>query len=71
MYHLRSLDTGELIRGGLYTGQFQRQRGNIWLIERVFTSRVRCGVLEYFVKWMWFGLQWKEWIQANSITNMY
>ncbi len=54
MYHLRSLDTGELIRGGLYgyAGQLQRQRGNIWLIEHVFTSRVRRGVREYFVKWM-------------------
>ncbi len=71
MYHLRSLDTGELIKGGLYAGQLQRQRGNIWLIERVFTSRVRRGVREYFVKWMWFGPQWNEWIRADSITNAY
>ncbi len=71
MFHLRLLDTGELIKGGLYAEQLQRQRGNIFLIERVFMHRVRRGVPWIFVKWMWFGPRWNEWIREDSVVRAY
>lgn len=71
MYYLRSLDTGEMIEGGFYAQELQRQRGNVYKIERVIRRRVRRGVREMYVKWKDFGPQWNEWIPETDIVATY
>ncbi len=71
MYHLRSLDTGEMIEGGFYAQELQRQRGNVYKIERVLRRRVRRGVREIYVKWKNFGPQWNEWIPEANVVAVY
>lgn len=72
MYHLRSLDTGDLIEGGFYANELQRQRGDVYKIERVFPGvRRRNGVREVKVRWKYFGPQHDEWIREDSIVRAY
>lgn len=71
MYYLRSVDTQELIRGGFYANELQRQRGDIYKIERIIRRRVRNGVREIFVKWKYFSPQWNEWIPEENIVNIF
>lgn len=71
MYYLRSLDTGELIQGGFYANELQRQRGDVYKIERVIRRRTRRGVREVFVKWKYFSDQWNEWIPEADIVQVY
>ena len=71
MFYLRSLDTGEMIEGGFYAQELQRQRGNVYKIESVLRRRVRRGVREIYVKWKDFGPQWNEWIREDSVVDVY
>jgi hypothetical protein len=71
LYYLKSLDTGEVLRGGLYANELQRQRGNVFKIQRVHKERVRQGVRELFVKWKDFGPRHNEWIRADSVVGVY
>lgn len=71
MYYLRSLDTGEMIQGGFYANELQRQRGDVYKIERVLGRRTRRGVREVHVKWKYFGDQWNEWIPETEIVEVY
>ncbi len=71
MYYLRSLDTGEFIDGGFYAQELQRQRGNVYKIERVIRRRTRRGIREIFVKWKYFGPQWNEWIPETNVVAVY
>ena len=71
MYHLRSLDTGEMIEGGFYAQELQHQRGNVYKIESVLNRRTRRGVREIYVKWKDFGPQWNEWIPERNVVAVY
>lgn len=71
MYYLRSLDTDEFIDGGFYAQELQRQRGDVYKIEKVLGRRVRRGVAEIKVKWQNFGPRWNEWIPESNVTEMY
>ncbi len=71
MYYLRSLDTGEFIEGGFYANELQRQRGDVYKIERVIRRRTRRGRREAFVKWKYFGDDWNEWIPEETIVQVY
>ena len=71
MYYLRSLDTEEIIDGGFYAQELQRQRGEVYKIETVLARRVRRGVPELKVKWKYFGPRWNEWIPESNVTEMY
>jgi hypothetical protein len=71
LYYVKSLDTGEVIRGGLYANELQRQQGNVFKIQRVHKERVRRGVRELFVKWKDFGPRHNEWIRADSVVGVY
>lgn len=67
MYHLRSMDTREMIRGGFYANELQRQRGDTWKVERVVQRRTRNGVRQALVKWKYFGDQWNSWIPEAEL----
>lgn len=69
LYYLRSLDTGEHIRGGLYANELQLQRGDVWKIERVLNRRTRRGVREILVKWKYFSEQHNEWIPETNVVR--
>ena len=71
MYYLRSLDTGELIEGGFYANELQRQRGDVYKIEKVLRRRTRGGVREVRVKWKYFGDRWNEWIPEADIVQVF
>lgn len=71
LYYLRSLDTGEYIEGGLYANELQRQRGDVYKIERVLDRRVRGGRREILVKWKFFGPHWNEWIPEQNVQRVF
>lgn len=71
MYYLRSLDTGERIRGGFYAGELQRTRGNVYLIERVHRRRTVRGQRQLLVKWKWFGPRHNQWIRADELVRAF
>ena len=71
LYYLQSLDTGEHLRGGLYANELQRQRGDVFRIERVLRERRRRGRRQLLVKWRYFGPQHNEWIDAASVRAVY
>ena len=71
LYYLRSLDTGELIEGGLYANELQRQRGDVYKIERVLRRRVRRGRRQLLVKWKYFGPRWNEWIDERDVRRVF
>jgi len=67
LYYLKSLDTGELIEGGFYANELQRQRGDVWKIEKVIREKTVRGKKKLFVKWRYFGDQWNEWIDEDQL----
>lgn len=71
MYYLKSLDTGEMIEGGFYAEELQRQRGELFKIEAVLGERVRAGRREILVKWKYFGDRWNEWIPRGAVRRVY
>lgn len=71
LYYLKSLDTGERLQGGLYANELQRQRGDLWKIERVLGRRTRRGVREIKVKWKNFGNRWNEWIPETNVQRVF
>lgn len=71
LYYLKSLDTGERIDGGLYANELQRQRGNLWKIERVLARRTRRGVRQIKVKWKYFSDRWNEWIPEANVQRVF
>ncbi len=71
LYYLRSINSGEMIEGGLYANELQRQRGDVFLVERIIRERVRRGRQEVFVKWMWFDDRWNEWIPRANLVHVY
>lgn len=71
MYYLRSMDTEEVIDGGFYAEELQRQRGDVYKVDSVLRRRVRRGVPEIFVKWKDFGERWNEWIPESNIVERY
>ena len=71
MYYLRSLDTEEFIEGGFYAQELQKQRGQVYKIEKVLARRVRRGVAEIKVKWKDFGPRWNEWIPEAQVVTVY
>ena len=71
LYYLRSMDDGEMVKGGLYAEQLQRQRGNVYKIERVLRRRTRRGVRELLVKWKYFGPRYNEWIREDSVVQAF
>ena len=71
LYYLRSMDTDELIEGGFYAEELQRQRGDLYKIERVLARRVRRGQRQIFVKWKHFGPRWNEWIPETAVQRVY
>lgn len=71
LYYLRSADTGELIEGGFYANELQRQRGEMYKIERIVRRRVRRGRREVLVKWKYFGDRWNEWIPEENVQNVH
>ena len=71
MYYLRSMDDDEFIDGAFYANELQRQRGNLWKVERVLGERTRRGVREVKVKWKFFGPRWNEWIPRRNIVQRF
>ncbi len=71
MYYLRSMNTGEVLEGGFYAQELQRQRGAVYKIEKVLARRVRRGVAEIKVKWRDFDKRWNEWIPETAVVSMY
>ena len=71
MYYLRSYDSGDYIKDAFYAEELQRQRGDVFKIERVLKRRTRRGVPELYVKWLHFSNRWNEWIPASSVTRSY
>lgn len=69
MYYLRSMDNQEVIEGAFYANELQRQRGNVWKIERVIARRTRRGVREIKVKWKYFSDAHNEWIPETNIVQ--
>ena len=71
LYYLRSTDNGELIRGGLYANELQRQRGDIYKIEAVERVRTRGGRRYLYVKWKNFGRQHNQWIPETDVQRVF
>ena len=68
MYKLESMDTGEVIQGSFYKEEMQRVRGDVFKVERVLGRRRRRGVLEYKVRWLFFGPRHDSWVPAGNLT---
>jgi transposase InsO family protein/ribosomal protein L19 len=71
MFYLRSLDSGDVIEGAFYAEELQRQRGNVWKIERVLARRTRRGVRELKVKWKNFSDSHNSWIPETNIVQRF
>jgi transposase InsO family protein len=71
LYYLRSLDDGEFIEGGMYANELQRQRGDVYKIERVLGRRRRNGREELLVKWKYFGDRWNQWVPRADVVQVY
>ena len=71
MYYLRSMDTDEFIKGAFYAEELQRQRGDVYKIERVIRERTRNGQRELYVKWLHFGDRWNQWIPAGNVVRRF
>lgn len=71
MYYLRSMDTEEIIDGGFYAQELQRQRGDVYKIEKVLQQRVRRGKRELLVKWKDFGERWNEWVPESDVVQTF
>lgn len=71
MYYLQSLDTGERIEGGFYANELQRQRGDVYKIEKILRRRTLRGERQIFVKWKYFGDRWNEWIPEGAVVQAY
>jgi transposase InsO family protein len=71
LYYLRSADTGEHVKGGLYANELQRQRGDVYKIEKVLHERGVGARKELFIKWKYFGPQYNEWIKASDVRTVF
>ena len=69
LFYLKSLDTGEQIRGGFYSNELSRVRGNLFKIERVIQRRTRRGRREVLVRWKYFGPQHDQWIPEQDLIG--
>lgn len=71
MYHLKSHDTGERIKGGFYAAELQRQRGDVFKVERVLRRARINGRDMIFVKWRHYGNRWNSWIPAGNVVRRF
>ncbi len=71
MYHLRSMDSGDVIEGAFYANELQRQRGDVWKVEDIVGRRTRRGVREIKVKWKYFSPRWNQWIPERNIVQRF
>jgi hypothetical protein len=71
MYYLRSINNNDMIEGAFYGEELQRQRGNVWKIERVLARRTRRGVAEVKVKWKNFSDDHNSWIPERDIVQRF
>lgn len=71
LYYLRSLNTAEHVKGGLYANELQRIRGDTYKIERVLARRTIGGVRYIKVKWKYFDDRWNEWIPEANVVQAF
>lgn len=71
MYHLRSMDSLDFIEGGFYANELQRQRGDVWKVERILAERTRRGVREVLIKWKDFSDRWNSWEPRRNIVQRF
>ena len=38
-------------------------------VDKILDKRVRCGILEYLVRWRWYSAVFDSWIPVFSIKN--
>jgi hypothetical protein len=71
LYYLKSLVTGDVLEGGAYANELQRQRGDVFKIDTVQRRRTRNGRRELFVRWKGFGPQYDEWIPEAAVVRVF
>lgn len=70
MYIVKSLDKGDVIQGGFYAEELQPIRGDVYKMDVLKRRRYR-GRDQVYVRWVGFGDQHNQWIDADTITNTY
>jgi transposase InsO family protein len=75
LYYLKSLDTGELIRGSFYESELSKVRGDVFKVEQVIKTRKRPGTRgkkrDLYVKWKWFSPGWNSWVREEDVVQVF
>jgi len=71
MYKIKSLNDGEMIKGGFYANDLQRIEGDVFKIEKILKEEVRKGKKRYFVKWVGYDQQHNSWVDDSDVTESY
>ena len=75
LYYLRSMDTGEHIRGSFYESELSKVRGDVFKVEQVIKTRKRPGTRgkkrDLYVKWKWFSPDWNSWVREEDVVQVF
>lgn len=71
LYYLRSLDDGELIEGGFYANELQKQSYDVFKVERILAQRVRRGQRQVLVRWKYFSPRHDSWEPYANIVRIF
>lgn len=73
MYHLKSMDTKEHIKGGFYANELSRVRGDVFKSTPVPGVRMKGKGRNRLVRvhWKWFSKAHDSWIYARDVTDQF
>ena len=69
-YILKSLNKGDVIKGGWYAEELQPVKGDVFKIE-VLKRRKYKGKQQLFVRWIGFDDTHNQWIDADAVEQTY
>jgi len=72
MYFLKSLNDGEVLKGGFYAEELQPVQGSeVYKVDTVLDKRRRGGRNQLFVAWRGFDDTHNSWIDESLVTDDY
>ncbi len=70
MYQIKSMNTGEVIRGNFYSNELQPVGYEVFKIDKVISQRTRNRKKEVLVKWKGFDDSHNSWEPASSVRDI-
>jgi len=71
LYEIRSMDTGEDIKGSFYGHELSRTPSNVFKVDRIIKYKGKGRNRRALVKWKYFGKQHNSWIPVKDIKESY